>query len=121
MPEALARPSIREAVAETLGTLSERTRAAVVEHFAAAEAGKQADAIIVGLGKLAALEKERVRIKPSPAGFDLDGKPVGEPVFTKEQVEQAKKLNEQIEKLMRAINKADENADFGDLYNLTKG
>jgi hypothetical protein len=118
MPE--ARPTIREAVADTLGNLSERTRNQVVEHFAAIEATKQANAIIGGLDKLASLENERRRIKPAYHGYDIEGKGIGEPLFSKEQVEQNKKLGEQIEKLTKAINKADENADFGDLYNLVK-
>lgn len=116
----VVRPSIREAVAERLGDLSGRTREQVVEHFAAIEAGKQAQSIIAGLDKLAALENERRRIKPAYAGFDLEGKGIGDAVFTQEQVKQNKELGEKIEKLERAINKADEKADFGDLYNLTK-
>lgn len=120
MPVEKAPKTIREAVAETLGNLSERTRGQVIEHFAAAEATKQANAIIAGLDKLTSLENERRRIKPVPAGFDLEGKPIGEAVFTKDQVEQNKKLGEQIEKLTKAITKADEKADFGDLYNLAK-
>ena len=119
MPEA-APKTIREAVADTLGNLSERTRNQVVEHFAAIEATKQATAIIAGLDKLSALENERRRIKPNYQGFDIEGKGVGDPFFTKEQVEQNKKLGEQIEKLTKAITKADEKADFGDLYNLVK-
>lgn len=125
MPEARQadageRLTIREAVADTLGNLSERTRGQVVEHFASIEATKQANAIIGGLDKLASLENERRRIKPAYAGYDLEGKGIGDALFSKEQVEQNKKLGEQIEKLAKAINKADENADFGDLYNLVK-
>lgn len=115
-----ARLTIREAVAENLKGLSDRTRNQVIEHFAAAEATKQATAIIKGLDKLAELERERYKIKPSYQGFDLEGKGVGEALFTKDQVEQNKKLGEQIEKLTKAINKADDKGDFGDLYNLAK-
>lgn len=114
------RKSIREAVAESLKGLSDRTRNQVVEHFAAVEATKQAEAIIKGLNKLSELERERSRIKPTYTGFTLDNTPVGDPIFTKEQVDQNKKLGEQIEKLTKALNKADDNADFGDLYNLVK-
>lgn len=120
MPEAAAPKTIREAVADTLGNLSERTRNQVVEHFASIEATKQATAIISGLDKLNALENERRRIKPTYAGFDIDGKGVGDTFFTQEQVKQNKELGEKIEKLTKAITKADEKADFGDLYNLAK-
>jgi predicted transcriptional regulator len=120
MPDEVARPSIREAVAEQLGNLSDRTRAAVVEHFAAEQATKQANAIVAGLSKLAELEKERVRIKPTAAGFNAGGEQIGEAMFSKEQIDQMKKLDEQLEKWSKAINKADDKGDFGDLYNLTK-
>lgn len=113
--------NIKEAVAEKLKNLGPRTREAVVEHFAAEQAGKQAAAIIAGLGKLDQLTKDRYKIKPTYIGFDAQGKPVGEPIFQKEQLDQLKKIDEQLEKLNKAIDKADDNGDFGDLYNLTKG
>jgi hypothetical protein len=114
------RLTIREAVAEKLGNLSDRTRLQVVEHFAAIEATKQANALIAGLDKLAGLEKDRQRIKPGYSGFDIDGKGIGDQVYSKDQVDQIKKIGEQIEKLTKAINKADNDSDFGDLYNLVK-
>jgi hypothetical protein len=112
--------TIREAVAESMNSLMGRTREQVVNHFASLEVEKQAKAVISGLEKLTGFENERRRIKPSYQGFDIDGKGVGDPFFSKEQVENNKKLGEQIEKLTKAINKADERNDFGDLYNLTK-
>lgn len=112
--------TIREAVAETLSNLGERTRNQVVEHFAQAEATKQASALITGLDKLRGLESDLRKVKPQNNAFNEAGEPVGEATFTKDQIEQRKKLNEQIEKLTKAINKADEKADFGDLYNLAK-
>lgn len=113
--------TIREAVVETVKNVGPRTRKAVVEHFAQREADKQAQALIKGLDKLTELERDLSKVRPQHVMFDASGNGVGEPTFTKEQVEQRKKLNEQIEKLTKAINKADEKNDFGDLYNLTKG
>ena len=118
MPE--NRRTIREAVADQLNNLSDRTRSAVVEHFAAIEATKQANAIVAGLSKLSEMERDLKKIKPVAAGYDEEGKPVGDVMFTKDQVEQRKKLNEQMAKLVKAVDKADDNADFGDLYNLVK-
>lgn len=118
MPE--ERVTIRLAVAESLKGLSERTRAAVVEHFAEKEATRQATALITGLDKLRGLEQELMKVKPQHTMFDADGTGVGDATFTKEQVEQRKKLGEQVEKLTKAINKADDKDDFGDLYNLIK-
>lgn len=120
MPETTPVKTIREAVADGLNNLTGRTREAVVEHFAKLEADKRAAAIITGLNKLDDLENQLRRIKPAPQGFDENGEPVGAAVFSKEQVEQRKKLTEQVEKLTKALDKADDKADFGDLYNLTK-
>lgn len=111
---------IRAAVAAGVASLGARTRESVVEHFAAAQATKQAEALIKGLEKLTQLERDGYKIKPTFAGYDADGKPVGDAVFTKEQIEERKKNAEQIEKLTKAIAKADDNDDFGDLYNLVK-
>lgn len=113
--------TIRAAVLETVKNVGPRTRNAVVEHFAQREADKQAQALIKGLDKLTELERDLSKVRPQHTMFDETGSGVGNPTFTKEQVEQRKKFSEQIEKLTKAINKADDNNDFGDLYNLTKG
>lgn len=112
--------TIRSQVRERLASVGDRTREQVIEHFAQQEADKQARAIISGLDKLDGLERDLRKVKPQVTGFDADGAPVGEPTFTKEQVEERKKLGQQIEKLTNAINKADDRGDFGDLYNLAK-
>lgn len=114
------RVSIREAVREGVASLGERTRTQVIEHFAQKQADKQADALVKALDKLTELEREGYKIKPSYVGFNEAGEGIGEPFYTKDQLEQRKKNSEQIEKLTRAINKADDKDDFGDLYNLVK-
>lgn len=112
--------TIRTAVRDSLAGLGPRTREQVIEVFASREADKQANALVKGLDKLTELERELVKIKPSYAGYNSEGQGVGEPMFTKEQLDQRKKTSEQIEKLKKAINKADDKGDFGDLYNVVK-
>lgn len=112
--------TIRDAVSASLGALSGRTRALVIEHFAEKEAGKQADALVKGLEKLNDLEREKKRLdRPDIESFNSDGSTAAT-AFSKERIEQRKKLTEQIDKLVRSIAKADDKADFGDLYNLVK-
>lgn len=123
-PEQKAGPvaiTLRDSVRDNLiATLPERTRGLVVEHYAAAEADKQAKALIAGLDKLSLLERELNKInRPDNVGYDADGKPVSES-FTKGRLDEIKKAKEQIEKLVKAINKADDKGDFGDLYNASK-
>lgn len=111
---------IRAAVAAGVASLGGRTREQVVEHFATLQANKQAEALIKGLEKLTQLERDLQKInKPDVQTFNEDGT-VASATFSKERIEERKKLNEQIEKLTKAINKADEGDDFGDLYNLVK-
>lgn len=109
---------IRAAVAAGVSSLGARTRESVVEHFAQAQADKQAKALISGLEKLTTMERDLQKInKPDVQTFNEDGT-VASATFSKERIEERKKLNEKIEKLTKAINKADESDDFGDLYNL---
>lgn len=114
------RVTISEAVKSGLSALAGRTRDAVVEHFAAKEAGKQAEALIKGLDKLNDLSREASKLsRPDIETFNGDGTSASV-AFSKERIEQKKKLDEQIGKLTRAIDKADDKGDFGDLYNLVK-
>ncbi len=113
--------TIREAVAEGLTNLAGRTRESVIEHFAAAKAEKQAQALIKGLDKLSGFERELQKInRPDIITYDGDGQPLGTGAYSKERIEERKKLNEQIEKLTNAINKADDSNDFDKLFDLTK-
>ena len=112
--------SLRDAIAESLDNLTGRTRDAVIEHFAKIEADKRAKALIAGLDKLDTLNSERRRIKPTFAGYSVEGEPVGPAMFSKEQLDSLKKVDEQIEKLEKAIERADTSADFDTLYKLTK-
>lgn len=112
--------SIREAVAEALSDLGGNTRARVVEHFANIEAQKRADALVAGLNKLNDLEREAKKLtKGDVVTYNEDGSEASS-AFSKERIDARKKLSEQIEKLTKAMNKADESSDFGDLYNLVK-
>lgn len=126
--------SIREAVTAALSDLGDNTRARVVEHFvdvifaqmtwhdlfAKLEAQKRADALVAGLDKLTELEREQKKLsKPDVVTYNEDGTEASG-TYSKERIDARRKLTEQIEKLTKAMDKADDSADFGDLYNLTK-
>lgn len=115
------RSSIRDAVRTNLTeTLPTRTRGFVVEHFAKLEAEKQGTALIKGLDKLSNLERDLNKInRPDIKTFNEDGSEASAS-WSKDRLEERKKLTEQIEKLTKAIDKADDKGDFADLYNLTK-
>lgn len=111
-------PTIHDEIATALSTLGPRTRSQVVEHYASKEADKQAAALIKVKDQIDTARKDLQRIKPQVSAYDESGEPVGVATFTKDQIDQRKKLNEQIDKLTKAFDKADEKGDFGDLYNL---
>lgn len=115
------RSSIRDAVRTNLtNTLPARTRELVVEHFAKMEAEKQGTALIKGLDKLSALERDLNKInRPDVKTYNEDGSEASS-TWSKDRLDERKKLSEQIEKLSKAIDKADDKGDFADLYNLTK-
>lgn len=115
------RSSIRDAVRTNLtNTLPARTRELVVEHFAKQEAEKQGTALIKGLDKLSSLERDLNKInRPDVKTYNEDGSEASA-TWSKDRLDERKKLSEQIEKLSKAIDKADDKGDFADLYNLTK-
>lgn len=111
--------TISEAIAARLSGVAPLTREKVIDHFAQKLATKQADALIVGLDKLDGLNKENYKLKADQIVYNAGGTPISEG-FSKARLDERKKLGEQIEKLSKAIDKADAKGDFADLYNLTK-
>lgn len=111
--------TISEAIAARLSGVAPLTRDKVIDHFAQKLATKQADALIAGLDKLDALQKDFYKLKADQIVYNEGGTAISEG-FTKGRLDERKKLIEQIDKLTRAIDKADVKGDFGDLYGLTK-
>lgn len=111
---------VQQAVIEALKDVGERTRAQVIEHFASLKAKKQAEALIKAIDKIDEAKKALEKIRPTPTAFDADGNPIGPPSFTKDQIDEKKKIEATLKKLLDAVNKADDTGDYGDLYNAVK-
>lgn len=117
---ATKRVSIREAVAESVSNVGERTRNQVVEAFAQREADKRATALVKALDKLTELEREGYKLKkPDIVSFNEDGSPK-DSAYSHERVKAIKEHGEKLEKLANAINQADDKGDFSKLYDLVK-
>lgn len=117
---ATKRVSIREAVAESVSNVGERTRNQVVEAFAQREADKRATALVKALDKLTELEREGYKLKkPDLVTFNEDGSPK-DSAYSHERVKAIKEHGEKLEKLTNAINAADDKGDFSKLYDLVK-
>lgn len=114
--------SVTEKVAKQIAELGPRTEDAVVETLVGRELKKQSDALVILMDRIRDLENDLRRLeKPDENKFEraADGSFTAIPgFFSKERVEKINKQNQQIEKLVKAVNKALEKQDFGDVYNL---
>lgn len=90
----------------------------IVMSLVEAEVQRRVTATTTILERIDSLTSEARKIKPSFTGYGADGKPVGEPIFTKDQAESLKKNREQAEKLEGAIAKALNDSDFSKVFEL---
>lgn len=104
--------SIRAAIKDNLKTVGPTVQSTLVEVATKKEVERRVAASQSVLEKIEETEKELKKIKPTYAGYDLQGKGVGEPIYTKEQADSYKKLNEQGAKLHSALEKALTESDF---------
>ncbi len=109
---------IRGAVKDGLIDSSTVVRQAIVSNLVKAEMDKREKAAISVFEKLEAAELDRRKVRPQFAGYNADGKPIGEPVFTKDQADQIKKTDELIAKLNGALEKALTSNDFSKVFEL---
>lgn len=120
MADVSARIDILSAISSTIKDSSQGAiRERVISHYVEKEITKRTDALIAAFEKLASLQKDLAKIKPTPSGYDVDGKPVGE-LYSKEQIDSKNKTEAQVRKIEEAIELAmrAENPDFSKLYNL---
>lgn len=113
------RPSvaIRADVATALENSGTKVRTIVVEQLAKAEIDKRTTSVMKVLDKID--EKNKEMRKAEGAGtssFDAAGVAVGSPVYTKQQVEDMKKIRENIAKLQKALEVAFTTNDFSKVH-----
>lgn len=120
-PEAVGTGAAAKLHQDVMAAITERSpsiRTAVVEHLVQEKLKERERAALTGLAKLKEARANYAKIKPAPAGYDDTGKPVAG-LFTKEQIEERKKTDEQIKKLEQAIELAlGEKADYSKLLTL---
>lgn len=109
--------SIHEAVAEQVSKIAPVVKERVVNLLVEKEVNRRTELISQGLTRLSELDKENRKLsKPDHVTYSGDG--TKSEVFSKDQFEQREKLHEKIDKLEKAIAKAIDNGDIGDLANL---
>lgn len=112
--------NLREAVKAGLVNSNETVRSAIVASYVKEETDRRIKATTSVLEKIEATELDLRKIKPSYAGYSLDGKPAGEPIYTKEQTEAAKKSNEILARLTKALELALNDGDFSKVFEVAK-
>lgn len=112
--------SLQTKVAEMIKTnapqqVEDKIIAALVDR----EVNRRSDALTKAIDNLSKMEGERKRIKPDNVSYNEDGT-VKDQSYSKAKTEEIKKLDQKIDKHTKAITKALENQDYGDVYNLGK-
>lgn len=110
--------SVHAKTAELIRDLNPAVEQQVIDTLVNVEKNRRASAIVQVLDMASRLENDLNRIRPTHNHFDIDGKGIGEPGFTKDQFEKRKSLKEKIQKRFNAVNKALEKGDYSDVYNL---
>lgn len=105
-------PTIKESVAEKLAASGPTVRELVVTQLTNEEIDRRAQIVRKAITIIEDNKRELNKIRPAPLGFDGNGKSVEGTLFTKEQVDSRKKLNEQNTKVDAALTKALEQSDF---------
>lgn len=111
--------ALRKDIAAALAGTGAKVREMVVSELVTEEISKRKAAVLKVLAKIDEKQKEGKKIENSGiTSFGLDGKPTGAPTFTKQQLDDLKKVNEVITKLQKALDDAFTNSDFSKLNNL---
>lgn len=114
-------PSINEQVAEKLAGISPTVSGKVVDLLVDKEVNRRVELITQGLGKLSEMERETRKLsKPDVETFNTDLTPAT-PQFSKARVDEIGKQRQKVEKLTKALDKAIDDGDIGDLANFVKG
>jgi hypothetical protein len=111
--------TIRAKLAEQLKEINPRLESEIIDALVDRDVDKKKHAFLSVYDKLTKAEAEYKRLGPDDIAFDVTGKKTRED-YTKKRVEEIKKAEAHIAKLMKALNKAME-GDYGDVFNLAGG
>jgi hypothetical protein len=106
-------------VAERIKNIAPAVSDKVVEHLVNKELTRRSEAVIQGFGDLDKMKTELKKIKPDVVSYNLDGS-VANSNWTKATLEAKNKLEQKMEKLTKALDKALVDNDYSDLYNIAK-
>lgn len=105
-------------VSEVISSSNEEVINRVVGVFVEKELSRRVDSLVSAFNSLEEKNKELAKVKPDHVLYDQDGNKTTES-YTKDKVDEVKKLKESIKKVETAINAALE-GDFSKVFNLPK-
>lgn len=112
---------IRTDVAEQLAKIAPRVIDIVASTLVNAGLTKRADGVTKCLAQLDKLEADKKKIdRPDQIFFNRDRSEKSEN-FSDARLKELEKIDQQIMKITKAVNKAIENGDYQDVYNLAGG
>jgi hypothetical protein len=109
--------SVQLTIAEQISKIGPAVQGKIVDIMVERELDKRSTAFVQVMDKLSKLEKDMKKIRPDMVFYNGEGKVASEN-FSKAKIDERGKLTQQIEKLTKALNKALEQEDFGDVYQL---
>jgi hypothetical protein len=109
---------IRQDYKQGLETSNVTVREMIVKDLVDKEVRKRAEAFQKVFDLAEAAQHELKKIKPTPVGYELDGKPK-ELVYTQDQAKQHRELTEKLGKYENAMQKALGENDFQKVFELT--
>lgn len=122
-PKGLSSADILSRVSTAIVAAAPRALNSVIDALVSKEIEKRSTAILGGVELASSVRRDLNKAREPdirPTTFTVDGKPIGEPGWSKPRLAEIKKLTEKLAKIEKVIDGAtrDENPDFGPLYNL---
>lgn len=112
---------IRERVKNGLTDSNSAVKEAIIQGFVDEEVSRRTKATSKVIEQIEALETEARKIKPTYSGYTLEGKPVGEAMYTQEQAKSMKENGEKQQKLHNALERALVDKDFSKVLEIGGG
>ena len=111
--------NINTQVAERLSQIAPVVTEKVIDHLVSKEVNRRADAVISALGSIDKFSNELKKHKPDIVAYDDAGAVVSSN-WSKAKLDERNKVEANINKLNKAVEKALNENDYADLFNLTK-
>lgn len=107
---------VAEAIAKSGSHIEDR----IVENLTEKEVERRTQACLKAIAEIDSLDREFAKMKPDHTVYAEDGKQIVQQGFSKALIETREKNRAKVSKLQKALDKALESNDFGDLFNASK-